>query len=126
MSSACIVGTMRNHRAGRGTSLVESYLVQGMGHVWPGPAGDDTYTDHAGPDASAIIWDFAERHPKSQPVGAPRMFRGLRAGFLVLSQVGDTHKPPKGGRRMNAQWEYKVLPVGLLWQRGASSAVGRG
>lgn len=48
-----------------GTSLVESYLVQGMGHAWPGPAGDGLYTDHAGPDASAIVWDFARRHPKS-------------------------------------------------------------
>lgn len=46
-----------------GKSLVELYLVQKMGHVWPGPVGDGTYTDHAGPDASAIIWDFAKRHP---------------------------------------------------------------
>jgi poly(3-hydroxybutyrate) depolymerase len=48
-----------------GTSLVESYLVRDMGHAWPGPDGDGLYTDHAGPDASAIMWDFARRHPKS-------------------------------------------------------------
>jgi poly(hydroxyalkanoate) depolymerase family esterase len=48
-----------------GTSLIASYLVQGMGHAWPGPLGDGLYTDHAGPDASAITWDFARRHPKS-------------------------------------------------------------
>lgn len=48
-----------------GSSLIESYLVQDMGHVWPGPAGDGIYIDHAGPDASAIIWNFAKRHPKS-------------------------------------------------------------
>lgn len=46
-----------------GTSVVESYLVGNMGHVWPGPAGDGTYTDHAGPDASAIVWEFAQRNP---------------------------------------------------------------
>jgi poly(hydroxyalkanoate) depolymerase family esterase len=46
-----------------GTSLVESYLVQDMGHVWPGPTGEGVYTDHAGPDASALIWAFAKRHP---------------------------------------------------------------
>lgn len=46
-----------------GTSLVESYLVRDMGHVWPGPAGEGLYTDHAGPDASAIMWNFARRHP---------------------------------------------------------------
>ncbi|WBQ01940.1 extracellular catalytic domain type 1 short-chain-length polyhydroxyalkanoate depolymerase [Kribbella sp. CA-293567] len=47
-----------------GASLVESYLVKDMGHVWPGPFGDGLFTDHAGPDASAIVWDFARRHPK--------------------------------------------------------------
>jgi poly(hydroxyalkanoate) depolymerase family esterase len=46
-----------------GESFLELYLVQDMGHVWPGPDGDGTYTDHAGPDASAIIWDFAKHHP---------------------------------------------------------------
>jgi poly(hydroxyalkanoate) depolymerase family esterase len=47
-----------------GTSVVESYLVEEMGHVWPGPTGDGLFTDHAGPDASVIVWDFARRHPK--------------------------------------------------------------
>ena len=46
-----------------GASVVESYLVEDMGHVWPGPDGDGTYTDRAGPDASAIVWEFAKRHP---------------------------------------------------------------
>lgn len=46
-----------------GSSLVESYTVEGMGHVWPGPKGDGLFTDHAGPDASSIVWDFARRHP---------------------------------------------------------------
>ncbi|MFI6785534.1 hypothetical protein [Micromonospora sp. NPDC050276] len=50
-----------------GTSVVESYLVHDMGHVWPGPAGDGLFTDRAGPDASAIVWDFARRHPKGSP-----------------------------------------------------------
>jgi|GEM_PF-1628151 len=50
-----------------GTSLVESYLVRDMGHAWPGPAADGLFTDRAGPDASAIVWDFAQRHPKGPP-----------------------------------------------------------
>ncbi|MET7710338.1 PHB depolymerase family esterase [Micromonospora sp. NPDC005413] len=45
-----------------GSSIVESYRVQDMGHAWPGPDGDGRYTDHAGPDASARVWEFAERH----------------------------------------------------------------
>lgn len=46
-----------------GTSVVESYLVHGMGHVWPGTAGQGLFTDRAGPDASALVWEFARRHP---------------------------------------------------------------
>jgi poly(hydroxyalkanoate) depolymerase family esterase len=44
--------------------LVESYLVDDMGHAWPGPDGEGLFTDHAGPDASALVWDFARRHPR--------------------------------------------------------------
>lgn len=64
-----------------GLSFVESYLVRDMGHVWPGPAGVGSYTDHAGPDASALVWDFAKRHPKAEPLGAPQTLRGPFAGF---------------------------------------------
>ena len=49
-----------------GASLVESYVVHEMGHVWSGPAGDGLFTDREGPDASAIVWDFAVRHPKGR------------------------------------------------------------
>lgn len=54
-----------------GTALVESYLVEDMGHAWPGPAGDGLYTDRAGPDASAIAWDFARRNPKPRGRAQP-------------------------------------------------------
>jgi poly(hydroxyalkanoate) depolymerase family esterase len=47
----------------RGGSVVESYRVEGMGHVYPGPAGEGMFTDQAGPAASALAWEFAERHP---------------------------------------------------------------
>jgi poly(hydroxyalkanoate) depolymerase family esterase len=49
------------------SSLVELYLVHDMGHVWPGPAGEGLFTDRAGPDVSAIVWDFAQRHPNESP-----------------------------------------------------------
>jgi poly(hydroxyalkanoate) depolymerase family esterase len=49
------------------SSLVELYLVHEMGHDWPGPAAEGLFTDRAGPDASAIVWDFAQRHPKGSP-----------------------------------------------------------
>jgi poly(hydroxyalkanoate) depolymerase family esterase len=50
--------------------LVESYVVDDMGHVWPGPDGEGLFTDHAGPDASALVWDFARRHPKGSSSGS--------------------------------------------------------
>jgi poly(3-hydroxybutyrate) depolymerase len=48
-----------------GRSLFESYLVEGMGHAWPGPVADSLYMDHAGPDAAAVAWGFAKRYPMS-------------------------------------------------------------
>ena len=50
--------------APNGSTLVESYLVEDMGHAWPGPAGRGLFSDRAGPEASAIVWDFARRHPR--------------------------------------------------------------
>ncbi|MDJ0412666.1 extracellular catalytic domain type 1 short-chain-length polyhydroxyalkanoate depolymerase [Rhodococcoides fascians] len=42
-------------------SAIESYLVEGMGHVWPGP-GAGLFTDAAGIDASRVSWQFARLH----------------------------------------------------------------
>lgn len=56
--------TTRDESTRDETTLVEHYLVDGMGHVWPGPTGEGLFTDRAGPDASAILWDFARRHPR--------------------------------------------------------------
>lgn len=53
--------------AADGSVLVETYLVADMGHAWPGPEGDGLFTDRAGPDVSALLWDFAQRHPMSHP-----------------------------------------------------------
>lgn len=49
--------------AADGSVVAETYLVEGMGHAWPGPQGEGLFTDQAGPDASALLWDFAQRHP---------------------------------------------------------------
>lgn len=45
-----------------GIPVIASYLVEGMGHAYPGPAGAGLFTDRAGPDASAAAWNFAEQH----------------------------------------------------------------
>ncbi|MFF5182035.1 alpha/beta hydrolase family esterase [Micromonospora sp. NPDC000316] len=52
-----------------GRSVVELYLVHGMGHAWPGAAGEGLFTDRSGPGASVLLWEFAKRHPQGS---APR------------------------------------------------------
>lgn len=45
-----------------GKSLLESYVVHGMGHAWSGGSTAGTFTDPNAPDASAIIWAFFASH----------------------------------------------------------------
>jgi poly(3-hydroxybutyrate) depolymerase len=37
---------------------VRKYIVNGLGHRWPGGSSAGTYTDACAPDASQIIVDF--------------------------------------------------------------------
>lgn len=41
-----------------GGMLVESYLVEGLGHAWSGGDANGSFTDPKGPDASALILTF--------------------------------------------------------------------
>jgi poly(hydroxyalkanoate) depolymerase family esterase len=45
-----------------GQSLLESYIVHGLGHAWSGGSTSGTYTDPNAPDASAIIAAFFASH----------------------------------------------------------------
>ncbi|MFC3996722.1 alpha/beta hydrolase family esterase [Nocardiopsis sediminis] len=62
-------GTHTTVSTAEGTSVVEAHVVDGLGHAWPGPHGAGVYTDHAGPDATALVWDFAQRHPMHEARG---------------------------------------------------------
>jgi poly(hydroxyalkanoate) depolymerase family esterase len=45
-----------------GKTLLESYVVHGLGHAWSGGSTAGTFTDPNAPDASAIIWAFFASH----------------------------------------------------------------
>ncbi|MBO8164185.1 MAG: PHB depolymerase family esterase [Brevibacillus sp.] len=45
--------------------VMEKYMVEGMGHAWSGGSSAGSYTDPQGPNASQIIWDFFQNHPKN-------------------------------------------------------------
>ncbi|NES16170.1 MULTISPECIES: PHB depolymerase family esterase [Micromonospora] len=52
------------HRGPDGTVLIEEYLIDGAGHVYPGGCGCSLYGDPSGPDASGLSWDFFLAHPR--------------------------------------------------------------
>lgn len=50
----------------RRTALLASLIeVEGLGHAWSGGAASQPYSDAQGPDASRIIWAFADRQFKA-------------------------------------------------------------
>lgn len=52
----------------RGGSVVEHYLVKGLGHAWSGGKAGGSYADAKGPDASRTLWAFFEKRTLSQPI----------------------------------------------------------
>jgi len=41
-----------------GETVVEKWLIDGMGHAWSGGAAGGEFTAPGGPDASRIVWEF--------------------------------------------------------------------
>ncbi|NJC73551.1 PHB depolymerase family esterase [Planosporangium thailandense] len=52
------------YRTSAGAALVEKYMINGAGHVYPGGCWCSLYGDPSGPDATGITWDFFLAHPK--------------------------------------------------------------
>jgi poly(hydroxyalkanoate) depolymerase family esterase len=57
--------THSTYRATNGAVMIEKYLIDGAGHVYPGGCGCSLYGDPSGPDARNLTWDFFLAHPKS-------------------------------------------------------------
>lgn len=43
---------------GRGSPLMEKWIVNGLGHAWSGGSSSGSYADPRGPEASRILWNF--------------------------------------------------------------------
>lgn len=50
--------TRYSYDDGAGDLLLEKWIVDGMGHAWPGGSTAGSYTDPAGPDATGEMWHF--------------------------------------------------------------------
>ncbi len=50
--------TQSSYNDGAGRLLLEKWIINGMGHAWPGGSSAGTYTDPQGPDATRETWRF--------------------------------------------------------------------
>ena len=54
-----------------GASVIEYYVVDGMGHAWPGGKDGGSYSDPMGPDASTLLWGFFKGRTRTSPLDVP-------------------------------------------------------
>jgi len=54
--------TIRSHDDSTGCAVVESWLVHGLSHDYPGGDPRGSFTDPIGPDITSAAWDFFARH----------------------------------------------------------------
>jgi poly(hydroxyalkanoate) depolymerase family esterase len=64
--------TRRVYEGFDGDEMIEMYLVNGMGHCWPGGRDNSSYSDPQGPDASRLLIEFFSRHPIGRMVATAR------------------------------------------------------
>lgn len=63
--------TRRRYDSSDGLTLIETYVIEGMGHSWPGGQPQGSFTDPEGPDASALMVAFFLNHPMVDIPGLP-------------------------------------------------------
>ncbi|PNB77200.1 poly(3-hydroxybutyrate) depolymerase, partial [Pseudomonas sp. FW305-BF6] len=60
--------TQSIYKDAAGVSVMEKYMIDGMGHAWSGGSTAGSYTDPNSPNASQISWEFFKNHPKNGAV----------------------------------------------------------
>ncbi|HSO31672.1 MAG TPA: PHB depolymerase family esterase, partial [Labilithrix sp.] len=60
------------HRSkANGASVIEQYVVDGLGHAWPGGKDGGSYSDKQGPSATALAWAFFKGRTRTAPLDVP-------------------------------------------------------
>lgn len=59
---------MVHRNKANGASVIEYYVVDNLGHAWPGGKDGGSYSDKSGPDASALLWGFFKGRTLSAPL----------------------------------------------------------
>ncbi|GAB1762903.1 MULTISPECIES: PHB depolymerase family esterase [Priestia] len=54
-----------------GKTVMEKYMIEGMGHAWSGGSTSGSYTDPKGPNATKLSWNFFKNHPKNGDASNP-------------------------------------------------------
>ena len=82
---------------GNGASVIEHYVVDGLGHAWPGGKDGGSYSDKLGPNASALAWGFFKGRTRTAPLDVPPV--NVPDGGTSLPDGGTTGPttPPGGG-----------------------------
>ncbi|WP_236712656.1 PHB depolymerase family esterase [Peribacillus muralis] len=70
-----------------GSTVMEKYMVDGMGHAWSGGSTAGSYTDPNGPNATQISWDFFKNHPKNSADTVPPVTTASPAGGTYTNSV---------------------------------------
>jgi poly(hydroxyalkanoate) depolymerase family esterase len=55
--------TIRTYADGKGSELVQYWLVHGMEHAWAGGSAQQSFSDPAAPDATSTMYAFFKSHP---------------------------------------------------------------
>jgi poly(hydroxyalkanoate) depolymerase family esterase len=85
-----------------GASVIEYYVVDNLGHAWPGGKDGGSYSDKNGPDASTLLWGFFKGRTLSAPldvapVALPDAPAGADGGASGAIPGGGPNDPAAAG-----------------------------